>query len=498
APSSVVVDATAHTVTLTLANAVLNTDTVLVSYTPGVNKIEDIAGNAALALTSQAVTNNTPAAASVLAWISHDDFVLGQNGVLLDTKPLITMQIANTVSDTGAVVAVDPNAILANIAVLDPVSNGGMTDGTKPATASWDPLQFNVSSSTVLVDTNPSRPGTQIQIVIDISHAGVAAGGFNGYMKFISQSTIDSYAAANITLTNLDGNVVTHAGWYDFTQRVSGGDGAKFVTTGGHITAIVITITDNAFGDSDPAVGHVYDPGVPVLYSSVSATIPVTAGELNASRIYAPTFVDNSSLQADPLEVALDTDLNLKDKDFDSEGFAGKPQFVRASLSNTALKGSAPLAVASPQAPEKSGDTESKAKANNDPNKSASEQGNQAGLRNTLTPPDVIPTVSGQVNYDLPRGTFTGGHGALTLVATQKDGAPLPAWVKFDSATGKVTANVPAEMQTPLDIKVQATDSKGDKAETNLKIKPLAPRPQSFTGKPPLSAQIESIVRLVA
>ncbi|MBU3639604.1 DUF4347 domain-containing protein, partial [Polynucleobacter sp. AP-RePozz3-80-G7] len=80
APSSVVVDATAHTVTLTLANAVLNTDTVLVSYTPGVNKIEDIAGNLAIALTGRAVTNNTPAAPAetlTIASMSNDSGTAG-------------------------------------------------------------------------------------------------------------------------------------------------------------------------------------------------------------------------------------------------------------------------------------------------------------------------------------------------------------------------------------------------------------------------------------
>ncbi len=47
-------------VTLTLASPVVSTDTVTVDYTPGTNKIRDVAQNNAAALTGQAVTNNTP------------------------------------------------------------------------------------------------------------------------------------------------------------------------------------------------------------------------------------------------------------------------------------------------------------------------------------------------------------------------------------------------------------------------------------------------------
>ena len=55
--SSVAVSGTK--VTLTMASAAVSTDTVTVSYTPGTNKIQDSAGNAAAALTTQAVTNKT-------------------------------------------------------------------------------------------------------------------------------------------------------------------------------------------------------------------------------------------------------------------------------------------------------------------------------------------------------------------------------------------------------------------------------------------------------
>ncbi|QWE03739.1 VCBS domain-containing protein [Polynucleobacter sp. JS-JIR-II-50] len=247
---------------------------------------------------------------------------------------------------------------------------------------------------------------------------------------------------------------------------------------GGESATATYTVTVNS-ADSTTTTVAVGPQTYPIFYPQV---VPPSSGPNTFDALMQVEFIDLSGeMDAWGRPILKDKDrLNLSV----TPSQAQKSQFVKASLANTALNGPIPLPVASPQAPDRPAEKATVV--------------TQAGLRNTLTPPDAVPSVSGQVNYDLPRGTFTGGHGALTLVATQKDGAPLPTWVKFDAATGKVTADVPATMQTPLDIKIHATDSKGDKAETNLKIKPLAPRPQSFTGKPPLSAQIESIVRLVA
>src|SRR3978361_1467240 len=60
AVSTVVVDPVPKTVTLTWASAVTNADAVTVSYTPGTNRTSDIAGNNAVALTNQALTNSSP------------------------------------------------------------------------------------------------------------------------------------------------------------------------------------------------------------------------------------------------------------------------------------------------------------------------------------------------------------------------------------------------------------------------------------------------------
>ena len=162
---------------------------------------------------------------------------------------------------------------------------------------------------------------------------------------------------------------------------------------------------------------------------------------------------------------------------------ATKSQFTASSLANTALKGPEPEQTTSPKAP-----------TNETPTMKPQGEGE---LRNTLTPPDAWAGADGKVAYQLPDGTFLGGQGAIRLVATQKDGSPLPAWVQFDAGTGKVNANVPANLAKPVEIKVEARDTKGGKAETVFKIKPRGDT-LGFVGKQSLTAQIKNAIRLRA
>ena len=83
------------------------------------------------------------------------------------------------------------------------------------------------------------------------------------------------------------------------------------------------------------------------------------------------------------------------------------------------------------------------------------------------------------------------------MIATMKDGSPLPAWMSFDGATGKLTGTIPPGVTQPIEVKVEARDTKGDKAETVLKIQPRTDK-VSFVGKQTLQAQIESAMRLRA
>jgi len=65
-------------------------------------------------------------------------------------------------------------------------------------------------------------------------------------------------------------------------QRFPGGDGARFVTSNGMITAIELILTDNAFGDSDMAEGRITDPGVPLTLSATKIyTADQTPGQVD-------------------------------------------------------------------------------------------------------------------------------------------------------------------------------------------------------------------------
>ena len=70
-------------------------------------------------------------------------------------------------------------------------------------------------------------------------------------------------------LATLLGEVITTAGYYDFTRLTEGGDGAVFryaTAADGtvYIAGVDINFTDNMFGDNSPTVGTIVDPGSPV------------------------------------------------------------------------------------------------------------------------------------------------------------------------------------------------------------------------------------------
>ncbi len=67
-------------VTLTVDSNYLYTDTINVSYTPGTNKIQDLVGNLAFALSSQAVTNNISGYVALAVTTNTDNLTNNGNG----------------------------------------------------------------------------------------------------------------------------------------------------------------------------------------------------------------------------------------------------------------------------------------------------------------------------------------------------------------------------------------------------------------------------------
>ncbi|MBU3598896.1 cadherin-like domain-containing protein, partial [Polynucleobacter sp. 30F-ANTBAC] len=116
-------------------------------------------------------------------------------------------------------------------------------------------------------------------------------------------------------------------------------------------------------------------------------------------------------------------------------------------------------------------------------------------LRNILPLADVKVPANGNVEYRLPAATFKGGKGDLKLVAVQKDGSPLPGWLKFNPKTGLFEGVVPPDHEGPIDLKVIATDDVGGQADVKLTIKPEKAK-ASLKGKPSFTAQLKSAIGL--
>jgi len=220
-------------------------------------------------------------ALATLAWISVEDFRKGLGGTLTEVRPIVSLAVASSAATLVEAPVGDGQYQLSAIRVIPqestdvggkPVTDTITAEGTR-IVAPWDPILFTVSPHNAvdqLADIDPDREGIQILTEIDISRSGIAAGDFNGYLKYVSQAAIEAAASQGIALRTLDGSPITTADWYDFTQRknVDGsyyGDGARYTTENGRIVSIQLTMTDNAFGDNDMTVGTVVDPGMPVL-----------------------------------------------------------------------------------------------------------------------------------------------------------------------------------------------------------------------------------------
>ena len=218
-------------------------------------------------LNDDGLEDKNQGAVTNIAWITNKNFKAALNNTLTDSKPIINIVVASNNSGT-----VDSTSQLSNVAVLPSNTGGGKPKSTATSgkiETPWDPLQFSVSATSDkgLNDTDTTREGVQQLIKIDISRSGATE--FNGYMKYISAATINAYKKAGIPLISLDNEALTsakQAGWYDYTQRISGGDGATFIKDAtGKITDMSIIITDNKFGDNDVASNQITDPGLPVI-----------------------------------------------------------------------------------------------------------------------------------------------------------------------------------------------------------------------------------------
>jgi hypothetical protein len=86
-------------------------------------------------------------------------------------------------------------------------------------------------------------------------------------------------------------------------------------------------------------------------------------------------------------------------------------------------------------------------------------------------PIGVVETVDGKVSFSVPADAFAVANAdtQVSLFATQADGQPLPSWMSFNPATGKLEGTPPPGEKN-VEIKLVARDKNGNEAVQVIKI----------------------------
>jgi VCBS repeat-containing protein len=269
------------------------------------NLVAQISGGTPGDLNGDGIPDARQPEVAILAWILADYFQQGLVGTLGDIRPIISVSAIDGREGmtTSSAYQLQDIKVLAEEDEIDlDAASRYKPDGPEIVQAPWDPIQFSVSpgsGATELADADQTQAGIQVRLYIDISRAQMAEDDFNAYYKYVSNDALIGYAAMGLSLVDLDGRPITKPGWHDFTQRVVGGDGARFVIENGQIIGIELTLTDNAFGDNDPTTHRISDPGLPVKIRPVQSPELTTAIVLPQTRPETSTPELNSSIGAE-------------------------------------------------------------------------------------------------------------------------------------------------------------------------------------------------------
>ena len=320
---------------------------------------------------------------------------------------------------------------------------------------------------TVLQDVS-TRDGLQVRVLIDVRASGLTIKDVNAYIKYVDQGFIDASTTAGKVLTDLDGKVITQAGWYDFTQRSAGGDGARFIADAdGNIQYIELIITDNAFGDNDITLNRVFDPGVPVLRIEAVASQPTIEdpGYVHPPMppIEIPPGPNFTYSPFDSTLYALAAEANPKDWGLiERTDWQWETRSPIEGTTGDSLKWESwvvPSEVASLQVFRGMGDQ-------------FTEQG-------------------AATSFAVPSDAFVHTKMGTEVVLTAKlaDGSDLPRWVRFDAQSGKFSVNPPEGFKGELKIKLIARDAQGREASTLFRFHVGEKRPTGL-GRSGFSEQL--------
>lgn len=274
---------------------------------------------------------------TLFAWKKQENSDKVFAGTLNDTSSVVQMTV-NGRPPVGGIDDSSRNYLIKDLRVMSldeqVFANYSLEQGlddNQQIVDNWDPLSFVVeadSSDLSQIDIDPYRDGTQVEVVINLSDSNLLEGDLNGYRKFVSAESIQRANQLNTPLYDLNQNLIVAPGWYDFMQKLDGsgvpvGDGARFVIEEINglrvISKIILTLTDNYFGDNDMTIGRIFDPGMPVRIGNSPSSAVVNNLKTNT----LPKLAFN----------ALPYSSDISDVDIPSNSYS--PQIARAT-DNTA------------------------------------------------------------------------------------------------------------------------------------------------------------------
>ncbi|MCW8208622.1 hypothetical protein D8B24_16695 [Verminephrobacter aporrectodeae subsp. tuberculatae] len=300
--SSASVDATAKTVTLTLSRAVVNGETVTISYakpTTG-NGVQDAAHNNALDFSGRAVTNNTPATPTAPADTTPPEF---SSATVRDNQLVISYTEANTLdgtaltgnagftvsSTTGTAITVSSASVSATAKTVTLTLSRSVANGetvtvsyTKPTTgnAVQDAAHNNAAdfSSRAVTNTTPDTTPPEFSsatvrdnlLVISYTEANALdATALTGNAGF----TVNSTAGTAITVTSAVVSATAKTVTLTLSRAVANGETVTISyakpTTG---NGVQDAAHNNAADFSGRAVTNTTPDTTPPVFSSATVT----------------------------------------------------------------------------------------------------------------------------------------------------------------------------------------------------------------------------------
>ena len=256
----------------------------------------------------------------------------------------------------------------------DPAASIGVKQGESDIGLPIFAFDLNTNIGSTFADSDPNRPGTQVNITLDLTSANLAASALNSFQKVVSAVEFIKYA---VWLSSLDpevrrdnlfvdtsGVLITGPGRYNFLRTTEGGDGAAYeyynrLVNGQnvqYIKSVNLIITDNRFGDFALTPGKDYltgdgqikDPGAPIYSiptstggggtgsgssgsSSSSSTTSLGIFEVANSDQESPATAktDESSAQGTDTLAAVTSDVQTRTVTNDSSGDGQNKQLVK-------------------------------------------------------------------------------------------------------------------------------------------------------------------------